>query len=310
MVRTTFGCRVRGTSHKATNTPCQDSFLIKEHGRDVLIMAVADGHGSQACPHSAKGSRIATKIFYRTMRDLYEAYFGDPEKLLTYLNREGAIRTAQTIDIAWKRAVELNHRKTGISWPSESEIHPLPIASSRTKRPYPKSVDVNNNEELYRQYGTTLVGLMITPVFFFAFQLGDGDIIYVDNYGAEPVITSEKILGVETHSLCKTNAWERAITVTRRHNASTCLPYAFMLSTDGFANSYADDREFQKTCNDYFNVIKEHGTDVVRDNLEEWLSETSEQGCGDDITFLFTFCSAETMANEIKHPENNSHDRH
>ena len=37
-----------------------------------------------------------------------------------------------------------------------------------------------NKAEIYKQYGSTLVGLMITPIFVFAFQLGDGDISYVD----------------------------------------------------------------------------------------------------------------------------------
>jgi hypothetical protein len=34
-------------------------------------------------------------------------------------------------------------------------------------------------------------------------------------------------------------------------------------------------------------MIKEHGAREVSKNLKKWLNETSEIGCGDDITVLF-----------------------
>jgi hypothetical protein len=60
-----------------------------------------------------------------------------------------------------------------------------------------------------------------------------------------------------------------------------------MLSTDGFANSFASDEEYRKSCMGYYGMIKEHGPLEVAGNLEKWLGETSEMGCGDDITVLF-----------------------
>ena len=62
-----------------------------------------------------------------------------------------------------------------------------------------------------------------------------------------------------------------------------------MLSTDGFANSYKDTETFQKTCIDYFCMIKQHGADAVAVSLKSWLSETSAMGCGDDITVLIAY---------------------
>lgn len=67
-----------------------------------------------------------------------------------------------------------------------------------------------------------------------------------------------------------------------------------MLSTDGFANSYKNADEFQKTCVDYFDMIRQHGTDAVAANLKSWLSETSAMGCGNDITVLIAYFSDET----------------
>lgn len=50
---------------------------------------------------------------------------------------------------------------------------------------------------------------MITPIFVFAFQLGDGDISYVDQNGLDHLLEDEKILGVETHSLSKIDSWKK-----------------------------------------------------------------------------------------------------
>lgn len=40
-------------------------------------------------------------------------------------------------------------------------------------------------------------------------------------------------------------------------------------------------------------MIKEHGANVINANLKTWLSETSEMGCGDDITVLMVYYTKE-----------------
>lgn len=62
-----------------------------------------------------------------------------------------------------------------------------------------------------------------------------------------------------------------------------------MLSTDGFVNSYVSEEDHQKTCRDYYDMIAEHGFDAVCSNLGKWLEETSELGCGDDITLVLVY---------------------
>ena len=145
---------------------------------------------------------------------------------------------------------------------------------------------------------------MITPIFVFAFQLGDGDISYVDQNGLDHLLEDEKILGVETHSLSKIDSWKKVVSAVRRRDEADGLPYMLMLSTDGFANSYKNADEFQKTCVDYFAMIQQYGADAVAANLKSWLSETSAMGCGDDITVLIAYffddtaTESEAVANE------------
>lgn len=265
-----FGNSVQGASHKRSGKECQDSrkFLLCDNG--TIIMAVADGHGSNSCPYSKSGSSIAVNVFCKVLKDLHDSYANNLDSLLTYLNREGDTRVAQSIDQEWKRRVIKSH---------SDNKREIPLDSNGNK----------NKEEIFKMYGSTLVGLMITEFYIFAFQLGDGDISYVDSSGYAQVLETDKILGTETHSLSRIDSWKKAITIVRRFDRIKAIPSLYMLTTDGFSNSYKNEEEFQKTCKEYFYMINEHGPKKVEDNLSIWLSETSEMGCGDDITMLLAY---------------------
>ena len=219
------------------------------------------------------------------MDEFHASYAENLEMLLTYLNREGDTKVAQAVDAEWKRRV-------------------LKVHTNQKREVLLTEDGEKNKAEIYKQYGSTLVGLMITPIFVFAFQLGDGDISYVDQNGLDHLLEDEKILGVETHSLSKIDSWKKVVSAVRRRDEADGLPYMLMLSTDGFANSYKNADEFQKTCVDYFAMIQQYGADAVAANLKSWLSETSAMGCGDDITVLIANFSddatteSEAAANE------------
>ena len=190
--------------------------------------------------------------------------------LVTFLNREGDMRFAQDICEEWQTRVKQSYYKN---------------KAENVK-------DDNGNtdwKKVYSLYGTTLLGMLITDTFVFSFQIGDGDINYITGDEISPLVEPEKFLGTETHSLSKLDAWRKSVASVRRKNASDDVPYMYMLSTDGFSNSFVNEEEFHKTCREYYKMIGEHGYEAVRDNLEKWLKETSELGCGDDITVVIAY---------------------
>lgn len=270
MARYVFGKSVKGASHVRSGMPCQDSFKIQEISDNFLILAVADGHGSEKSPRSATGSRIATNVFYDTMSQYLISYKMELPELVKYLNRDGEIRFAQDICDEWQRRIK--------------------ISFSKSKDPKPLDDEGNVKwDEVYKLYGTTLLGLLVSTTHIFAFQIGDGDMVCVDKDDVTPIVETEKILGTETHSLSKTDAWKKAVSVIRRRDMEADVPYLYMISTDGFANSHISDAEYYKTCRDYYDMIREHGFDKVCGNMEKWLNETSELGCGDDITLVMVY---------------------
>ena len=266
---TIFGDWVQGASHSRPGheKECQDYWRKVDYIKGVHIVSVADGHGSDKCPYSADGSKYATKVFCSVMTDYCSSY-EDHKDLSAYLRREGEVKIAQEISREWKEKILMIHR-------SLSREEGL------------------SDEEILRLYGTTLEGLLITDDFVFAYQLGDGDITYVDSDNVKPLIEADKFLGVETHSLSKTGSWKNAVISCLPAPEHGNGPYMYMLTTDGMANSYVSQNEFYKTCRDYFDLIREHGWKPVKENLRSWLSDTSRGGCGDDITAVFVYCDGE-----------------
>lgn len=273
MKRYIFGKSVKGATHERNGLPLQDSFKIEEISDKITIIAVADGHGSSKCPRSYRGSTIAVNTFCSVIKKYLLNYGKERDgltNLVTFLNREGDMRFAQDICEEWQARVKQSFYKNK-----------------------DKSVlDEEGNtdwKKVYSLYGTTLLGMLITDTFVFSFQIGDGDINLITADEISPLVEPEKFLGTETHSLSKVDAWRKAVTSVRRKSTDDGTPYLYMLSTDGFANSHVSQEEFYKTCREYYEMIGQHGYEAVKDNLEKWLKETSELGCGDDITVVMAY---------------------
>jgi serine/threonine protein phosphatase PrpC len=284
-----IGSSVQGDSHIRHNVEKQDSYLIidgihkhernsiyyKELANNIKIVSVADGHGSDSCPYSKTGSQTAVNVFCDIMAEFAVKYKEDMQSLFTTLNREGeTTKLAQHIVREWEKRILQFHRM------SKREV----------------ILDSDGNylaEEIWKKYGTTLLGMLITEKFIFTLQLGDGDITYVDEDNVLHVIEGDKILGVETHSISKPSSWKKVHTKVINLENISADRFMYVLSTDGWLNSHASSDEFYKTCKDYFNMIKEHGADVIEENLPNWLKETSALGCGDDITTVFVYYKKE-----------------
>ena len=265
----------KGATHERNGKPLQDSKKIVEISDRIAILAVADGHGSEKCARSDRGSAIAVNAFYAVIKNYLLSYGQDADgmtSLVTFLNREGDTRFAQDVCEEWQARVKQSFYK--------NKVEEL-IADDGT-------IDWKS---VYSLYGTTLLGMLVTDSFVFSFQIGDGDINLVTETDIFPLVEPEKFLGIETHSLSKPDAWRKAVASLRRKNIEDDTPYLYMLSTDGFVNSYASDEEFKKTCREYFNMIGQHGFEAVKDNLAKWLKETSEYGCGDDVTVVMAYFS-------------------
>ena len=288
MKRFLYGISVRGASHIRKGTECQDSCRVESLSDSAVVIAAADGHGSERCPYSGVGAKIAAEVFCSSMKEILESFEGDSLMLRSYLSREGNLKIPESIEREWKRRVLRDHVQERREPPVGDPDTGIRIDADGSNDAGGRS-GADKPKEVYKLYGTTLLGLLITTEFVFAFQIGDGDIVLVSRDGVQYAVESDKILGVETHSLSSTDAWKKSAVSVFPTPGPDALPYMFMMSTDGMANSHRTQQEYEKTCTAYYEAAVRYGFCRVASSLEGWLSETSALGCGDDITMVMAY---------------------
>ncbi|MEW1824581.1 PP2C family serine/threonine-protein phosphatase [Streptomyces sp. NPDC088196] len=235
-------------------------------GADPLLLAVADGHGSAAHARSEIGARIAVdrfvgraELFARAAVDCHEP--GRLARLMTYARDDFPRALVQD----WREAA-LGH------WDRHR-----PVADTGAPEP--------RQSEKLLLYGTTLIGAVLTPWLFVAWQIGDGDIAVVEHDGtlSRPLAPAEEDLGDETESLCGREAWS----AVRMHWApvfdQSRTPRLVVLSTDGLSKSFASADGYRQFVEGLDGRLASEGSAGVREVLPQWLEQASKYS-GDDTT--------------------------
>ena len=176
MRRYLYGISVRGASHIRKGTECQDSCRVESLSDSAAVIAAADGHGSESCPFSSIGAKIAVEVFCSSMKEILGSFEGSSYMLRSYLSREGNMKIPESIETEWKRRVMLDHIRNG-------------------REPLVSEPDADGANGVYKLYGTTLLGLLITTEFVFAFQIGDGDIVLTGRNGVQYAVGTA-VIGV------------------------------------------------------------------------------------------------------------------
>ncbi|MCL1988169.1 MAG: protein phosphatase 2C domain-containing protein [Firmicutes bacterium] len=254
-----IGKSVRGATHIKNGLPCQDAIAIQKT-ETFCIVAISDGHGSSSCPYSDEGAVIAVQ----TALTVFDDIFDQPDSLNTLIaNRD--LWLPKQIEKIWKQKVQENHTQ---------------------KRRNENDENHENNEPAnlpfsYELYGATLIVVVATLDFVFALQIGDGDILMVDETTVDWLIAPDENLGPETNSLCQHECWQYMKTQILSLEKDNPM---FLIATDGYANSFYQSKDFAKVGSDFYSLLKEKGRNYIDENLESWLNTTSEKGSGDDIT--------------------------
>ncbi|MER7921881.1 PP2C family serine/threonine-protein phosphatase [Streptomyces sp. NPDC096057] len=235
-------------------------------GEDPLLLAVADGHGSARYTRSEIGARFAVdrfvgraELFAQAARDCHEP--GRLARLMTYARDD------------FPRALVQDWRETALGhWDRHR-----PVADAGTPEP--------RQSEKLLLYGTTLIGAVLTPWLFVAWQIGDGDLAVVEHDGTltRPLAPAEEALGDETESLCGPEAWS----AVRMHWAPVFdqarTPRLVVLSTDGLSKSFASAEGYRQFVAGLDGRLASDGSEGVREVLPQWLEQASKYS-GDDTT--------------------------
>ncbi|MEZ0298064.1 MAG: protein phosphatase 2C domain-containing protein, partial [Candidatus Methylacidiphilales bacterium] len=182
---------------------------------------------------------------------------------------------------------EANVRKTR-RLPRPLPTNGAPVRSAEMTQVLARLLSPDNEEdppiEWFVAYGSTILAVIITERWLFISQLGDGDILLVDDTGhvTRPLPQDKKLFANETTSLCCPDAdGEFRLKVLSLEQFS---PSVILLATDGYANSFQSDEGFLQVGTDIWNIICECGFDVIPRDIESWLRDASREGSGDDIS--------------------------
>ncbi|BDI34165.1 hypothetical protein CCAX7_62160 [Capsulimonas corticalis] len=265
-----------GSAHVRSGLPNQDAIAWsanEEGGSASVYLAVADGHGGNKHFRSGVGSQIAVK----TLMDEFSNFLQNCalQISMSSVKRQAEERLPHQIVKGWRSKVNEHLRDNPFV---EAEWEQLASKQGASVR---KLIEASP----MLAYGSTILGVLITPSFILYIQLGDGDILCVSGTGevSVPLPVDERLMGNETTSLCDQDAWAQFR--TRLTPLSDASPEMILISTDGYSNSFpADDADFFKIGSDYHCMANEHGLDYIEEHLPDFLADTSARGSGDDIT--------------------------
>lgn len=257
-----FNYSVKGASHEAKGTVCQDS-SAHFAGDKYAVAVVADGHGSKKHFRSNVGSELAVKCTLAVIKnfcndmDKFNRDFPENHKLV--------IKNIQKQIISrWNAAVLEHFKKNPITSIEKSDF----TATEFEKIP------------MVSYYGTTLVAVVACENFTFGFQIGDGSLVGVFEDGTTKILIDyeESNPANITSSICNANA---ASMFDEFYIADKKLLAAYV-STDGLYTSFGSDDDFLA----YHTIITGELTEV--DSFEtavmKNINKRSHYGTQDDIS--------------------------
>lgn len=269
-----MGETVPGASHLRAGVPNQDAILqVRESGRGLpLVVSVSDGHGSNKCFRSDRGSRFAVRAATRLVGEFLDESRGLPGN--AELESKAKDSLPHEFVMRWREAVEADLKARPFT---EEELGAVEQKDGSRAR---KLVEENP----LLAYGATSLTVAVADSFALYLQLGDGEILNVSELGevARALPEDERLFANETTSLCTPDA-EKNFRIRLQQIADE-PPALILLSTDGYVNSFSDSAGFFKVGTDLLEMLHADGFDPINASLQGWLEEATRSGSGDDCT--------------------------
>lgn len=286
-----FSTFCQGESHILVDKVCQD-YALDESKKGVSIAIVCDGHGGERYFRSDVGAKLAAELTLKQIKALLKDFgplakvleasaFTQVEALTTQrtkgnFDKETSVDKAfrqlfKSIIACWHMAIEDHAANNPLT---EQEITTVPEKYT--------SVFQDNLE---KTYGCTLLAVVATQKYWFAFHLGDGKCIAFDIDGdwMEPIPWDDNCFLNKTTSLCDSDAIDE---FRYCYGGRETRPAAIFLGSDGIDDSFG---ETDNMVNFYVQIAKLLGTgkdglDNALTSLKEDLPKLSKIGSKDDMS--------------------------
>jgi hypothetical protein len=256
----------RGSVHVRDGTPPQDAVAWWPgpdagagdgwvHRAAEVVVAVSDGVGSRDCFRSDRGSYLAAMLACAMGADLLRT--GVPADEL-------AGRLMADVAVRWRTAVQ-------------GDLAEQPVTADERAG---VSAGWSDGDPVLA-YAATLLVAVATPTALALVQLGDGDLLLVDDGGRVgcPMPADPSSVAGSTSSLARADA--AAVARTALVDAGAVA--AALLATDGYGNAFADPDWQGEVGRDVCEQLVHDGPTAVRERLDSWVGDAAAVG-GDDAT--------------------------
>lgn len=285
-----IGETVPGTSHLRAGIPNQDAILHvrQSSARLPVIVSISDGHGSNKCFRSDRGSRFAVRIG----ADLLDELINGRHAALPPAEIESRVRESLTAEFIkrWRAAVEVDLKREPFREEEFARMIERDGAHAR------RLVEAN----LHLAYGATSLSFLLTPTYALYLQLGDGEMVTVSEQGeiGQTLPEDMRLLANETTSLCLDKAAGDFRFAVHPHTAGD-LPALILMTTDGYYNSFSTTAGFHQVGSDLIEMLRDpDGFGTVNRSVKGWLEEATAAGSGDDCT-LAIICRMDALRRKV-----------
>lgn len=272
------------------------------------MAVVCDGHGGDSYVRSDVGSSIAVDIAKEKIIHFVESLPVD-----FFKNKRSAVSAMPLCDpresskghrkeTSELSESELDLLKQNVRYIKESQVYPdiekrfrhlfkdiyeswkTAIAKDVQDRPFSKKEKEKIGAlRIEKAYGTTLIAVVKTPDYWFAFQLGDGKLYACDELmrWTEPVPWDCNCFLNMTTSLCDKSPVEE---FRYAFDGSGVFPIAFVLGSDGVDDTFVKQELIHKFYSNLLCVFNDTEKDEAINLLEKHLANLSERGSHDDMS--------------------------
>lgn len=267
-----FSATETGYNHTRINKVCEDASDFYDDEK-IHICVVADGHGSDNYPRTEFGSKFAVDAAIKNVIEFVNTaeksqVINDAENNFERMNQ-----LAKSILRSWYESVEEDYNKKPFT---EKELEKV---SDKYKNRY---LSENIEErKVEKAYGCTLIIYVITDDYSFGMQIGDGKCVLIDEKGQflEPIPWDDDCQLNVTTSICDDDAIDEF-----RFYISDKMPTAVFIGSDGIDDSYANEEELYALYRSILKIFIEHGDEVGKSEIREYLPVLTKRGSGDDVS--------------------------
>jgi len=284
-----FNCSCQGASHIVDNKECQDySVSYQDADLGLTVAIVSDGHGGATYFRSAEGAKTACEVTLRAIREFVEEtdqslFMGKPllqEGVQASLEKESTLGNAMrhlfaSIYAQWRIRITEDATRPLADWEKEhvSEEYQQLLLDS---------------DKIEKVYGCTLMTYVCTSTYWFAFHIGDGKCVMVDEQGtcSQPIPWDEKCFLNKTTSLCDSEPIGEFRFCARGDGE---FPVAVFLGSDGIDDSFGEDDKLHGFYTSILRQIINEGEAKVTQSLAKDLKQYSERGSKDDMSIACVY---------------------